>query len=165
MALPGEQAGAPAAGGAADGAAPAHEAAQAEPTAAKAKADAGLAPGASPERAEADGDALDRLQALIDDLFTYALAEWFYQKSRLAFLVQSIRRLVGLVLAALLLLFLAVVGLIVGLLLSLEPLIGPWAATGLVVGLMLLIAIALVRVAGRTWSKARASLLDDQPPL
>jgi hypothetical protein len=75
----------------------------------------------------------DDLVALLDDGKTYVEAEVQYQKTRAAFTLDRGRSGALYALAALTFVWLALVGLVVGLIIALSPEIGPWAATGVVV--------------------------------
>ena len=75
----------------------------------------------------------DDLAALFEDGKTYAEAEFRYQQSRAAFAADRGRSGAIYAVAALTLVWLALVALVVGLVIALTPEVGPWAATAIVV--------------------------------
>lgn len=97
----------------------------------------------------ADRSLVDDLRLLASDARTLAAAEFTYQKSRAQAFGGGIGRIVALAAMAALLVSLALVGLVVGLIIALTPLIGAWGATALVVG-------ALVFLAGLAALRAKA---------
>lgn len=101
----------------------------------------------------ADRSLLDDLRLLAGDARILAEAEFAYQKSRAQVFGGGIGKIVGFAAAALLLVSLALVGLVVGLIIALNPLIGAWAATAVVVGLLLVLALALALRAKALWSR------------
>jgi len=104
----------------------------------------------------------DDVEALIDDAKTYLEAEIGYQKTRAAFVAD--RAKAALVCGALAVAFgiLALIGLTVGLIFSLTPLLTAWGASALVVGLLAIAALLSLRAAGRRWNKLMAAI-DSQP--
>lgn len=94
------------------------------------------------DEAKVERSLADDIGALIDDSKTYAEAELAYQKSRLTFAANRGKAGVGFLLAALAFLHLALIGLVIGSIISLMPLIGPFGATLAVVG-GLLVAMAI----------------------
>lgn len=105
-----------------------------------------------------DGDAPDRslvddVEALIDDGKTYLQAELAFQKTRAGYVAGSARNIAMLGALAVVFVVLALIGLTVGLILALSPLITAWGATAVVVGVLLLAAFVAVRMAGKRWSR------------
>lgn len=84
------------------------------------------------------------IMALIDDTRTYAEAEFAYQKSRVAFAADRGKSAALLGMFALGFIHLALIALVIGALLALAPQLGPWGATGLIVGILLVCAIVLL---------------------
>lgn len=103
----------------------------------------------------------DDFEALIDDVLTYADAEMAFQKTRASFLANAIKRIIGFVAVALFLAFLAVIGLTVGLIFALTPLVTAWGATAIVVGGLLLGAALLARAAAKTWGRTMNAIRAD----
>lgn len=106
---------------------------------------------------------LDDIEALIDDARTYLDAELSYQKTRASFVSDRLKKTVVFGAGAALIVFLALIGLTVGLIIALTPLLTGWGATAVVVGLMLLVAYILVRKAGRNWSSMMGVIQSDDP--
>lgn len=90
---------------------------------------------------------IEDVQALINDTRTYAEAELAYQKSRAAFAADRGKSAALYGLFALGFVHLALIALVVGALFALAPLLGPWGATALIVGLLLAGAIVLLVLA------------------
>lgn len=85
-----------------------------------------------------DRSLTEDIGALIDDGKTYVEAELAYQKSRLAFVANRSKSGIGFVLAAFGFLHLALIGLVVGGIFTLIPIMGAGFATLAVVGALLL---------------------------
>lgn len=100
----------------------------------------------------------DDLEALIDDGRTYFEAELTYQKSRAGFVANRLKLTIAFGAVAAFFAILATIGLTVGLIIALAPLITAWGATALVVLAWLLIAYLLVRRAGRAWTELSAAM-------
>ena len=75
---------------------------------------------------------IEDLEALYEDGKTYAQAELQFQKTRARYAGHQLRTGFGFALAALAFLHLALLGLTVGLVIALAPLVGPWGATAIV---------------------------------
>jgi hypothetical protein len=101
---------------------------------------------------------LDELRQLGEDARTYAEAELAFQKSRAAILAAGARDMALLGLAGFVLVVFALVGLTVGALLALMPVLGAWGATGAVVGTLLLVALICVGLAQRRLRGIKALL-------
>jgi len=84
------------------------------------------------------------LHQLAQDARAYAEAELRFQKSRAAYTASASKSIAVYGLAALVLVFFAVMALVVGLLLALTPLITAWGATALVTLALLGLAVFLL---------------------
>jgi Flp pilus assembly protein TadB len=93
------------------------------------------------------------VEALIEDGKTYLETELVYQKTRAAFVAEGAKGTLMFGAVAILLAFLALVGLILGLILALTPLLTAWGASALVVGLLVIAALIAGRSAARRWSR------------
>ena len=137
-------------------------------------ADAGIAP---PVRDDTDmpesGDSetladrearslLADVEALIDDGKTYLEAELAFQKTRAAFVADRAKATIVLGAVAALLGFLALVGLTVGSIIALSPLLGPWGASALVVALLLVAAALAAGAASRRWNGLMRAITGDE---
>lgn len=108
-----------------------------------------------------DTSLLAQVRALIVDGQTLVEAELGYQKARIAYGWGRAKGIGALVLMALAFGFFALVALVVGLLLALTPLIGPWGALAVVgLGLAGLSALCLVS-AIRRFRVARAAMMGE----
>ena len=87
----------------------------------------------------------DDLTALFEDGKTYAEAELQYQKSRAAYSANRIKYALVYGAGAFAILHMALIGLTVGAVIALAPLVGPWLATLIVVGLLVLGGVILLR--------------------
>ena len=112
------------------------------------------APPAEGEAADADDtrSLLADVEALIDDGRTYLEAELGFQKTRAAFVADRAKSTMLFGAVAALLAFLALVGLTVGTIIALTPLLGAWAASALVVVALLVAAGLAARGAARKWN-------------
>ncbi len=109
-----------------------------------------------PERSLADD-----VNALIDDGKTYVEAELAYQKTRLSFAAGNGKSGIGFVLAALGFLHLALIGLVVGGIFALAPVIGPVWAMLAVVGTLLGGTVIFGLMAKSRFSKAAQAFKED----
>ena len=94
---------------------------------------------------------IDDVEALIDDARTYLGAELSYQKSRAAFVSDRLKKTIVFGVGAGVLGFIAAIGLTVGLIIALTPLVTGWGATAIVIGVELLIVYLLIKRAARSW--------------
>lgn len=94
-------------------------------------------PQPDPEPDEGEEPLFASLSDLVEDGQTYLEAELDYRRKQLSFGLSASKAIVGLVLLGLTLLFFALMALIMGLLLALAPLVGPWGALGIVLGAIL----------------------------
>ena len=96
--------------------------------------------------AHSDPSLMDDVMALFEDGKTYAEAEIAYQKSRAGFAANRLKGAVALVFAAFGVFHLALIAAVVGLVIALIPLIGPWGATGVVTLALIIIGVILLRM-------------------
>lgn len=109
-----------------------------------------------------DGSLADDISALIDDGKTYIEAEIAFQKTRLSFAANRSKSGIGFILGAVAFLHLALIGLVVGAIISLIPIAGPVGATLLVVGTLLIAtAVSLWFAKGKFASLSDAFRTDD----
>ena len=109
---------------------------------------AGLPEAAGPSSYEGDEperSLLDDVEALIDDGKTYLEAELAYQKTRAAYVAAGAKNVALFGAVAAVFALLAAIGLTVGLIFALTPLITAWGATAVVVVLLLVGAWLCVR--------------------
>ena len=96
-------------------------------------------------------------QALLENGQSLVEAELTFQKARAGFVLGRTKGIVGLAALALALLFFTLMALVLGLLLALTPLIGPWGALGAVVGgLLAITALCVLGVIRRIGAVRRA---------
>lgn len=107
---------------------------------------------------------VDDVRALVDDGRTLVEAELAYQKSRAAVVGAGAKGVAGWGALALALLFFALMALVIGLVLALTSLIGPWWAMLVVfIGLLACAGLSAL-VASRRWERTARLLSDtDQP--
>lgn len=117
--------------------------------------------GAASQEEYEDRSLLDDLHALFENGKAYAGAEIAYQKTRASFAVGEFKSVaifgVGAALAGLL----ALIGLTVGMIITLTPLIGPFGATLVVVGVLLIAAFLCAKRAGRAWGTIAGAFHSD----
>ncbi len=106
---------------------------------------------------------IDDVKQLAEDGRTLIEAEIAYQKTRAAVAGTGARGVATWGVLALSLGFFAMMGLVVGLLMGLTSVIGPWLATLVVVGVLQLAAIAAVLLARSRWKSVSAALSDKAP--
>ena len=130
--------------------------------------DDGGAPELVEEQARAGDDAehelrslRDDVEALIEDGKTYLEAELVYQKTRAAFVADRAKGAVIFGAIAVLIGFLALVGLTVGLIIALAPWLTAWGASAVVVGLLLVAALLAMRAASARWSRLMQAIESD----
>ena len=103
----------------------------------------------------------DDVEALIDDGRTYLETELVYQKTRAAFVADRAKGAVIFGAIAVLIGFLALVGLTVGLIIALAPWLTAWGASAVVVGLLLVAALLAMRAASARWSRLMQAIESD----
>ena len=112
---------------------------------------------------EASGDAgesrslLEDIEYLVADVRMWLDTEMSFQKSRAALVSNRLKIIAAAGLLAALLGVLALVGLTVGLIIALTPLITAWGATAVVVLLLLLIAWMMIRRAALAWQDIQSA--------
>ena len=106
----------------------------------------------------------DDVEALIEDGRTYLETELVYQKTRAAFVADRAKGAVIFGAVAILLAFLALIGLTVGLIFALAPLLTAWGASTLVVGLLVVGALIAGRTAAGRWSRLMQSIEGETEP-
>lgn len=92
------------------------------------------------------GSLSDDLVALLDDGRTYVEAEVAFQKSRAAYAADRAKFAVAYGLGAFGVLHLALIALTVGAVLALVPVVGAWAATGIVTLVLVLAGLVFLRL-------------------
>lgn len=102
------------------------------------------------------------LEALFSDLKVYYDAEIAFQKTRAAFLVDSLKRTIVFAVVGAFFASLATIGLALGVIIALTPLIGPWLATALVVGVLLAAAAYFLLKASKSWGGMMHAMRDDE---
>lgn len=106
----------------------------------------------------------EEVEALISDGKTFLEAELSFQKTRLAFVADIAKgaAVFGIIAAA----FgaLAMVGLTVGLIIALTPILTAWGASAVVVGLIILAALLAAREASKRWRKLINAIQPDNEP-
>ncbi|MBH5322565.1 phage holin family protein [Aurantiacibacter sediminis] len=113
---------------------------------------------ASDDVAAARGSLFDDVEALIDDARTYVDAELSYQKTRASFVGNRVKKTIAFGIVAAFFAVLATIGLTVGLIIALTPLVTAWGATAIVVLAWLLVAYLLARKAGNAWGEASTAM-------
>jgi uncharacterized membrane protein YqjE len=101
---------------------------------------------------------LEDVEALIDDGKTYLEAELAFQRTRAAFVADRTKSALMFGVAAALLAFLALIGLSVGSIIALAPVLTAWGASALVVGILLAAATLAALAASRSWKSLMGSL-------
>jgi len=110
-----------------------------------------------------DRSLIDDVEALIDDARTYFDAELSYQKTRASFVFDRLKKTLVYGAGAALLGFVALIGLTVGLIIALTPLITGWGATAVVIGLQLIVVFVLLKRAARNWNSIMGVVREDDP--
>ncbi len=108
------------------------------------------------------GTLIDDIEALIADARNWADAELVYQKSRIAFVIASLKRSLAMSVAAAVLGLFALVGLTVGLVIALTPHVTAWGATAMVAGGLGLGAFLCVKAASRAWGELMGAVREDE---
>jgi len=99
-----------------------------------------------------DRSLLNDIEAAWQDGKTYVAAELAFQKTRARFATAKLKFVVIYGVAAAFVAVLALIGLTVGAIMSLATLVGPLAATLIVVAVLLLVAFILAKRAGQSWA-------------
>ena len=103
------------------------------------------------------------VEALIEDGKTYLETELIYQKTRAAFVADRAKGTLLFGAVAILLAFLALIGLILGLILALTPMLTAWGASALVVGLLVIAALIAGRTAAQRWNRLMQAIEGAEP--
>lgn len=106
----------------------------------------------------------DDVEALIEDGKTYLETELVYQKTRAAFVADRAKDAVIYGALAAALGVLALIGLTVGLIIALAPLLTAWGASAVVVGLLVVTAWFFLRAASARWNRLMQAI-DTEPEL
>lgn len=104
----------------------------------------------------------DDFEALLEDARTYFDAELTYQKTRAGFVANRFKKTVAFGVVGAFFAVLATIGLTVGLIIALTPLITAWGATAVVVLGLLLVAYLAVRSAGKAWNELTGAMSADK---
>ncbi|HEX7751481.1 MAG TPA: hypothetical protein VF440_03695 [Novosphingobium sp.] len=99
----------------------------------------------------AERSLVDDVRQLADDARRLAEAEVVYQKARTAFALAELRTIFALGLAAVAMVFIALMALTFGLILALSPHLTAWGATGVVVSALILATLACGTWASVLW--------------
>ena len=105
---------------------------------------------------------VDDIEDLLVDARTWLDAEFAYQKTRAGFVAASLKQAIALVVVAGLLALLALIGLTVGLILALAPVLTPLGATAVVVIVLLLVSLLLLRSAASRWRDAAGAIREEE---
>lgn len=111
-----------------------------------------------------DRSLLSDIEAAWQDGKTYASAELAFQKTRARFATAKLKSVVIYGVAAAFVAVLALIGLTVGAIISLATLVGPLAATLIVVAILLLAAFILAKRAGRNWTSLSGAFSSGEQP-
>ena len=103
----------------------------------------------------------DDIEAMIEDGRTYLETELVYQKTRAAFVAEHAKGAAIYGAVAILFAFFAVIGLTVGLIIALTPLLTAWGASALVVGLLAIAAVISLRMASGRWNRLMQAIESD----
>ena len=133
-----------------------------EPSGTSPYPDSGL-PGPDSTDGGAQRSLIEDVEALVDDARTYLDAELTYQKTRASFVSDRLKKTIVFGAAAAVLGLVALIGLTVGLIIALTPLITGWGATAVVVGLELVVVFMLLKRAARNWNSMMGVVRADDP--
>lgn len=111
--------------------------------------------------AGAEPSLVEDVKALVDDGKTYLEAELQFQKSRAALAVSLGKTGAAYGVAAAAFLHLALIGLVVGLIFSLTPVLTAWGATAVVVAVLLIVGALLGLAATRRFARLRSAVQED----
>lgn len=104
---------------------------------------------------------IDELKQLGDEARAYAEAEFAFQKTRVIAVGNAARKIAVLGLWAFVIAVFALVALVAGLLMALSSLVGPWWATAIVAGGLVLLALGAVLKARTHWRRIKQRLFID----
>ncbi|WP_241557392.1 hypothetical protein [Croceibacterium ferulae] len=111
-----------------------------------------------------DRSLLSDIEAAWQDGKTYASAELAFQKTRARFTTAKLKSVAIYGIAAAFVAVLALIGLTVGAIMSLATLVGPLAATLIVVAILLLVAFILAKRAGQNWTALSGAFSSGEQP-
>ena len=106
-----------------------------------------------PEEVTEARSLLEDLEVLIEDGKTYLEAEAAYQKTRAVYIADRVRAAAFFGAIAGALAFIALIGLTVGLIIALAPVLTVWGSSALVVGMEFLLALYFGRKASERWNR------------
>ena len=106
----------------------------------------------------------DDVEALIEDGKTYLETELVFQKTRAAFVADRAKGAVMYGAIAAFLAVLALIGLAVGLIIALAPLLTAWGSSAVVVGALLVGAFIFVRMASSRWNSLMSAIQAEREP-
>lgn len=115
-----------------------------------------------PSTSAAERSLVDDVRQLVDDGKTLLEAELAYQKSRAALAGQGVKAVAGWGTLALALAFFALMALIMGLVLGLAQLVGPWWAMAIAFVAILGAAASCALVAARRWQAVARRISEDE---
>lgn len=115
-----------------------------------------------PSTSDAERSLVDDVQQLVTDGKALLEAEIAYQKSRAAVASQGVKAVAGWGALALALVFFALMALIMGLVLGLAELVGPWWATLIAFAAILAAAGISALIAARRWQAVALRISDDE---
>jgi VIT1/CCC1 family predicted Fe2+/Mn2+ transporter len=101
------------------------------------------------------------IEDLLVDARTWLDAEFAYQKSRAGFVASSLKTALACILGALTIALIALIGLTVGAIMALVPVVGTVGATGIVVGVLLVVCAILLGTAAARWRDISAAIRED----
>ena len=103
---------------------------------------------------------VEDFEALLSDLRTYYDAELSFQKTRAAFMADALKRTIVYGVVGAFFGMLATIGLAIGLIIALTPLVGPWIATAIVVLILVICAGIFLVKASRSWTGMTDAMRD-----
>ncbi|MXO71722.1 phage holin family protein [Alteraurantiacibacter buctensis] len=105
---------------------------------------------------------LGDVEDLLVDARIWFDAEVAYQKTRAGFVAASLKQAIALLVVAAVLALVALIGLTVGLIISLMPLLGALGSTLLVTAALLLVALLITRSAAGRWRDAAGAIRESE---
>ena len=120
-----------------------------------------------PERTRADeeplGSLFDDAYALYEDGRTYVEAELAFQKSRATYAAHESKSGIVFAMGALAFLHLALLGLVVGMIIALEPYLGAFGAMGATVGVLILCGVLFALLARGRFKRITRAFESEKP--
>ena len=102
------------------------------------------------------------IEELLVDARIWLDAEVAYQKTRAGFVASSLKGAIALLVVAAVLALLALIGLTVGLIITLAPHLTPLGATAVVVVVLLLVTLLMLRSAASRWRDAAGAIREEE---